>query len=177
MKIELIESKQFLSKLKIDPKQCNLDKIYLVAATLRPETMFGQTNCWVKPEMDYVLFPVTLPSEAKEGFICTSRAARNLSHQGFTESDGKINVLASLKGTDLLGCKLKAPLTSYECIYALPMLSIKESKGTGIVTSVPSDAPDDWAALRDLVKKQALREKIYQNILLKNNLIYLVYSD
>ena len=159
VKIELIESKQFLSKLKIDPKQCNLDKIYLVAATLRPETMFGQTNCWVKPEMDYVLFPVTLPSEAKEGFICTSRAARNLSHQGFTESDGKINVLASLKGTDLLGCKLKAPLTSYECIYALPMLSIKESKGTGIVTSVPSDAPDDWAALRDLVKKQALREK------------------
>jgi len=27
-------------------------KIYLVAATLRPETMFGQTNCWVRPGND-----------------------------------------------------------------------------------------------------------------------------
>jgi len=24
-------------------------KIFLVAATLRPETMYGQTNCWVRP--------------------------------------------------------------------------------------------------------------------------------
>lgn len=27
------------------------------------------------------------------------------------------------------------------------------NKGTGVVTSVPSDAPDDWATLRDLQKK------------------------
>ena len=27
------------------------------------------------------------------------------------------------------------------------------SPGTGVVTSVPSDAPDDYAALRDLQKK------------------------
>ena len=26
-------------------------KIFLVAATLRPETMYGQTNCWVRPDM------------------------------------------------------------------------------------------------------------------------------
>jgi len=26
--------------------------------------------------------------------------------------------------------------------------------GTGVVTSVPSDAPDDFAALRDLKKKE-----------------------
>jgi len=29
------------------------------------------------------------------------------------------------------------------------MLTISMTKGTGIVTSVPSDAPDDWACLRD----------------------------
>lgn len=28
--------------------------------------------------------------------------------------------------------------------------------GTGVVTSVPSDAPDDFAALRDLKNKQVL---------------------
>lgn len=31
--------------------------------------------------------------------------------------------------------------------------------GTGVVTSVPSDSPDDYAALQDLKKKQELRKK------------------
>lgn len=30
------------------------------------------------------------------------------------------------------------------------MLSISMEKGTGVVTSVPSDAPDDYAVLVDL---------------------------
>lgn len=39
------------------------------------------------------------------------------------------------------------------------MLTISMQKGTGIVTSVPSDSPDDWATLRDLKQKAPLREK------------------
>jgi len=39
------------------------------------------------------------------------------------------------------------------------MLTISMNKGTGIVTSVPSDAPDDWAALRDFQTKEGLRQK------------------
>ncbi len=58
-----------------------------------------------------------------------------------------------------MGCALEAPLTSFKTIYTLPMMTIKENKGTGVVTSVPSDSPDDFAALRDLKKKPALREK------------------
>ena len=30
--------------------------VFLVAATLRPETMYGQTNCWVRPDMKYIAF-------------------------------------------------------------------------------------------------------------------------
>lgn len=60
---------------------------------------------------------------------------------------------------DILGLPLEAPLTPNKVIYTLPMLTIKEDKGTGVVTSVPSDSPDDYAALVDLKKKQALREK------------------
>ncbi|XP_060942051.1 leucine--tRNA ligase, cytoplasmic [Limanda limanda] len=129
--------------------------IFLVAATLRPETMFGQTNCWVRPDMKYIAF------ETNNGdiFICTSRSARNMSYQGFTKENGVVPLVAEILGQDILGCALSAPLTSYKIIYALPMLTIKEDKGTGIVTSVPSDAPDDIAALRDIKKKQALREK------------------
>lgn len=41
----------------------------------------------------------------------------------------------------------------------LPLLTILTSKGTGVVTSVPSDSPDDYAAFMDLKKKPKLREK------------------
>jgi len=54
---------------------------------------------------------------------------------------------------------VEAPLTPYKVIYALPMLTIKEDKGTGIVTSVPSDSPDDYAAFVDIRKKTMFREK------------------
>lgn len=30
------------------------------------------------------------------------------------------------------------------------MLNISMNKGTGVVTSVPSDAPDDYAVMKDL---------------------------
>jgi leucyl-tRNA synthetase len=129
--------------------------VYLVAATLRPETMYGQTNCWIHPDMHYVAYKLT----SGDIFISTQRSALNLSCQGFTEEFGKVDSLFTLKGQDIMGLRLKAPLTSYDVIYTLPMLTIKEDKGTGIVTSVPSDAPDDFAALRDLKKKKAFREK------------------
>ncbi|CAF5156814.1 unnamed protein product, partial [Rotaria sp. Silwood1] len=28
--------------------------VYLAAATLRPETIYGQTNCWLHPDIHYV---------------------------------------------------------------------------------------------------------------------------
>ncbi|XP_051534257.1 leucine--tRNA ligase, cytoplasmic-like [Myxocyprinus asiaticus] len=129
--------------------------VFLVAATLRPETMFGQTNCWIRPDMKYIVFEVA----SGDLFISTQRSARNMSYQGFTKENGVVPVIMQIMGQDILGCALNAPLTSYKTIYALPMLTIKEDKGTGVVTSVPSDAPDDIAALRDIKKKQALREK------------------
>ncbi|CAG9765535.1 unnamed protein product [Ceutorhynchus assimilis] len=129
--------------------------VYLVAATLRPETMYGQTNCWLHPDIKYIAFE----TKNSEIFICTARSARNMSYQGFTKTEGQVEVLLEITGQALLGCALKAPLTSYEKIYALPMLTIKDNKGTGVVTSVPSDSPDDYAALMDLKKKQAFREK------------------
>ncbi|XP_012693255.1 leucine--tRNA ligase, cytoplasmic [Clupea harengus] len=150
-----------LIKMKVvDPLPAKLSalkgkNIFLVAATLRPETMFGQTNCWVRPDMKYVAFETA----GGEMFISTLRSARNMSYQGFTRENGVVPVAMELLGQDILGSSLSAPLTSYKVIYALPMLTIKEDKGTGIVTSVPSDAPDDIAALRDLKKKQPLREK------------------
>uniref|UniRef100_A0A182JFF4 leucine--tRNA ligase n=1 Tax=Anopheles atroparvus TaxID=41427 RepID=A0A182JFF4_ANOAO len=129
--------------------------VYLVCGTLRPETMYGQTNCWVHPDIKYIAFETA----KKEVWICTRRAARNMAYQGFTAVEGEIKELVELVGQDIMGLPLSAPLTSHKTIYTLPMLSIKEDKGTGIVTSVPSDSPDDYAALLDLQKKQPFREK------------------
>ena len=131
--------------------------VYLVAATLRPETMYGQTNCWIRPDMDYIAFKVC--KNGSEVYVATKRAARNMAYQGFTKEDGKFEIVADLKGQDILGLALKAPLSVFDKIYTLPMLTIKEDKGTGVVTSVPSDSPDDFAALRDLKNKEPFRQK------------------
>ena len=53
-----------------------------------------------------------------------------MSFQGMTAEEEKIDVLLELTGNDILGCGLKAPLTANSLIYALPMLTIKEDKGT-----------------------------------------------
>jgi leucyl-tRNA synthetase len=140
-------------------RQFNDKPIYLVAATLRPETMYGQTNCWVHPDIKYILFANT----DNEYYICTRRAARNMSYQGFTAENGVFHVLAEILGAEIMGLQLKAPLTSNAAVYALPMLTIKEDKGTGIVTSVPSDSPDDYAALMDLKNKKVCLTKIDKN--------------
>ena len=48
--------------------------VFLVAATLRPETMYGQTNCYVLPEGKYGVFEM----KNNELFICSQRSARNM---------------------------------------------------------------------------------------------------
>ena len=130
-------------------------KVYLAPATLRPETMYGQTNCFVLPEGDYGCF------ETKQGdiLVISHRAAKGLAYQSILKEDEKYPSICNLKGNDLLGVGLKAPMTSYETIYVLPLLTISMSKGTGVVTSVPSDAPDDYAALKELKDKPLWREK------------------
>jgi len=64
-----------------------------------------------------------------------------MAYQGFTSKDGNFDVLLEFVGQDIMGVALKAPLTGYDKIFTLPMLTIKDDKGTGVVTSVPSDSP------------------------------------
>ena len=57
--------------------------------------------------------------------------------------------------------ELRSPsMPSYERVYTLPLLTISMTKGTGVVTSVPSDAPTDYAALKDLKDNQVKTERI-----------------
>merc|ERR1711871_1094810 len=72
---------------------------------------------------------------------------------------GKADKVADVPGRALLALPLKAPNAQYERVFTLPLLTISMTKGTGIVTSVPSDAPDDYAALRDMQTNAALRDE------------------
>lgn len=131
--------------------------VFLGAATLRPETMYAQTNCWVGPDITYGAYKMATPNEI---IVMTERAARNMSYQGLMNEEGCLEKVAEIKAIDLIGVALCAPnAIYYEKIYVLPMLTVTASKGTGIVTSVPSDSPDDYAALNDLREKPALRAK------------------
>lgn len=132
-------------------------RVFLAAATLRPETMYGQTNCWIDPEGSYGAYQV---NAAGDVFIMTERAARNLAYQGWSPTFGQVCcLLGPFLGRELIGTAVRAPLSVYHPVYVLPMTSVSTGKGTGIVTSVPSDSPDDYRALQDLKEKPAFRQK------------------
>lgn len=124
-------------------------KVFLVAATLRPETMYGQTNCFVGTGIKYGVFAIN----DKEAFVSTLRAARNMAFQGTITPRGHIEQLAEIDGSKIVGTKIHAPFAINPQVYVLPMDNVLATKGTGVVTSVPSDSPDDFQTLTDLRKK------------------------
>lgn len=149
IKMKVLELTGILSALE------NQGPVYLLAATLRPETMYGQTNCWALPDGNYGAYR----GLNNEVYIMTDRSALNMSYQDLMPETGKPEKLLAFTGEDLLGTPVSSPRCPHERIFVLPLLTILTNKGTGIVTSVPSDAPDDYAALMDLKNKPKLREK------------------
>ena len=111
----------------------------LPAATLRPETIFGVTNMWINPKLNYVVAEVD-----GEKWVLAKEAADKLKYQG-----REVKVLRELDPKELLGKKCIAPLTNRE-VYALPASFVLATVGTGVVMSVPAHAPYDYAALLDL---------------------------
>jgi leucyl-tRNA synthetase len=125
-------------------KLCDEDA-YLLAATLRPETIFGVTNIWIKPEATYVRVRVN-----DEVWIVSREAAEKLSYQ----REG-IDVLDELKGEDLLW-KAATELVEDREIPIFPASLVDEDVGTGVVYSVPAHAPYDYMGLEDLRRDRGI---------------------
>ena len=121
---------------------------YIIAATLRPETVYGQTNMWADPDVTYVRAKV-----GGETWIVSRECAEKLGHQ-----KGNVTVLGEIKGAGLMGKKCLAPKVGRE-IPILPSHFCDPKVGTGLVTCVPSDAPYDYIALEDLKKNTAEQQK------------------
>ena len=124
--------------------------VFLVAATLRPETMYGQTCAFVGPKLSYGVYKAS----GNQYYVITERAARNMAFQGIFENDFVVpQKVAGLNGSDIIGTKVNPPLSFHKEVHILPMETVLETKGTGVVTSVPSDSPDDYATVTELAKK------------------------
>jgi leucyl-tRNA synthetase len=142
---------------KVDGKLPKGANVYFVPATLRPETMYGQTCCFVGPKISYGVFKVS----ENEYYVVTKRAAWNMAFQGtffkgedFARDASQLQPVLEFTGAEVVGTLVNAPLSIHkEGVRILPMESVLPSKGTGVVTSVPSDSPDDYATVMDLAKK------------------------
>ncbi len=112
-----------------------MDDMYLAAATLRPETIFGATNIWVNPNHEYVVAEV----EGKK-WIVSRRAAEKLGEQK------RVKVVGEVAPGELIGKFAEVPLTGKR-IPVLPADLVDPNFGTGVVYSVPSHAPYDYAGI------------------------------
>ncbi|KAG8908800.1 cytosolic leucyl tRNA synthetase [Tulasnella sp. 403] len=133
----------------------NGKNVYLVAATAHPETIHGQRNCFVGTSIKYGLFHIN----DNDVYVCTYRAMRNMVYQGLTHPEGQVNQITEIDGSKLVGTKITMPFASDPEVYVLPMENVLATKGTGIVTSVPSDSPDDCATLLDPKKPESSKIK------------------
>jgi len=116
------------------------------AATLRPETLFGVTNMWVNPNVEYVHANID-----GEKWIVSKEAARKIEFLNH-----KVEVLGSIKGRDIIGWNVINHFNN-SAIPIFPASFVEADSGTGIVMSVPAHSPYDYQALEDLkgnAKKQ-----------------------
>ncbi len=116
-----------------------LGDMILPAATLRPETVFGVTNMWLNPEIEYVKAQVE-----DEIWLLSREATEKLSNSG-----RKVNVIETISGKDILGKTCQNPVDKRD-IPILPASFVDPDYATGVVMSVPAHAPYDYVALRDL---------------------------
>lgn len=114
---------------------------YLVAATFRPETLFGATNIWLNPNEEYVKVKIH-----DEEWIISKKAYYNLLNQ-----KSNLELVDEIDTPSLIGQHAENPVTREKHII-LPASFVDPDYATGVVYSVPAHAPADYIALADLKK-------------------------
>ncbi|MGZ7208964.1 MAG: leucine--tRNA ligase, partial [Methanobacterium sp.] len=125
-----------------------IDGDYFVAATFRPETLFGATNLWINPDEEYIKVDMN-----GENWIISKKAYRNLVHQ-----KKEIKIVENIDAPLMIGRYVKNPITGEKHII-LPASFVDPEYATGVVYSVPAHAPADYIALKDLKENDELLEK------------------
>ncbi|MCS7121437.1 MAG: leucine--tRNA ligase [Archaeoglobaceae archaeon] len=113
------------------------DDLVFPCATLRPETIYGVTNIWIKPAK-YVIAKVD-----GERWFLSREAFEKLSHIK------KVELLEEVDAKDFLGKLVVVPIVNRKVpIFLADFVDLDNA--TGVVMSVPAHAPFDFAALKNL---------------------------
>ncbi|MGC8571760.1 MAG: leucine--tRNA ligase [Candidatus Micrarchaeia archaeon] len=115
---------------------------YFVCVTYRPETIYGVTNIFINKDAKYVLAKLNDGSSIYNIYLAKD-AFENLKYQL------DIELVKEIDASELLSKTAINPITN-ESVPVLPGFFVKSSTGSGIVMSVPSHAPFDYAALKRL---------------------------
>ncbi|MBE6493517.1 MAG: leucine--tRNA ligase [Methanosphaera stadtmanae] len=121
---------------------------YLVAATFRPETLYGATNFWLNPDEEYVKVKYN-----GEQWIISKVSYSNIVYQ--KES---MEIIGEVNPQELIGKSVKNPLNG-KPLPIFPAAFVDPDYATGVVFSEPSDAPADYIAIQDLKKDKESIEK------------------
>jgi leucyl-tRNA synthetase len=111
-------------------------------ATLRPETVRGVTNAFVKPSATYVRASVD-----GETWVVSEQAAEKLRLQ-----EREVTVEETFEGEALVGERVTNPVTD-EAVLLLPATFVDPDNATGVVMSVPAHSPDDYVALGEIKER------------------------
>jgi len=124
--------------------------IYLVCATLRPETLYGVTNLWASPDTEYAL-----AMAGNELWVVSTQAVTKLADQLHD-----IRQIGHVPAEQLLGKRVEDPLGGAD-LPILPAHFVDTEIATGIVMSVPAHAPYDYAGVQELLKNPAELERFH----------------
>ena len=129
--------KETLLRFKVEGEDA-----YVLCVTYRPETIFGITNIFVAENAQYVLCQI----KGMEGNCYISKASSEVLKHQFD-----ITIIKEITGKEMLQKKcLNERGIAQKVLPIFPGFFVKESLGSGIVMSVPSHAPFDYAAIQRL---------------------------
>jgi len=110
----------------------------LLAATLRPETVYGVTNLWLAPEERLVVWHL-----GDRSFLVARPGGERLVEQ----HGGHLG--HEVPASEIVGREVEVPLRNTK-VPVLESPIVDPTVGTGVVMSVPAHAPVDAAAVRAL---------------------------
>ena len=120
--------------------------IYLAAATLRPETVFGAVNIWLNPSTRYVV----VETDKGKKWLVSEKALFKLQFQM-----KRVRKISEINPQEMIGKRVINPATGKK-VPILPAEFVDPDTATGVVMSVPAHAPYDYIALEDLRKNGLL---------------------
>ncbi len=112
---------------------------FIITGTLRPETIFGVTNIWVKKDGKYAKVRI-----GNNFYYLSMEAYEKISYQ--VEN---VEFISQYEGSYFLGKFVEEPINNRK-IPILPANFVDTDNATGFVKSVPAHAPYDYMALKDL---------------------------